>query len=79
MEKLYSAVIKGNNQILVFDVIKGVNAYTINMGNVSIVTGPVITKDKLTVVVKDAKNKTTGKIYSLKTGILSYSFIITNK
>lgn len=76
MDKLYSAVLSHNNQITVFDVKKGVKAYNINLGNVVVINGPIITKDKMTVVVKDHVNKTVGKVYSLKSGILSYSFTV---
>lgn len=76
MNKLYSAAVTGKNNIAVFDVQKGVRTYNISLGNVTIVSGPIITADKLTVVVKDVNNKLTTKVYSLKTGILSYSFAV---
>lgn len=75
MNKLYSAVVS-NNQITVFDVQKGVRAYSISLGNNTVVNGPIITQDKMTIVVKDKQNKTVGKVYSLKSGILSYSFTV---
>jgi hypothetical protein len=78
MDKLYSATVNGKNKIDVFDVNKGVRAYSINLGNITIVNGPIITKDKLTVVVKDSNNRTKGKVFSLKSGVLSYSFAIQN-
>ena len=72
--KIYSAVISGKNKIDVFDVERGVRSYTINLGNVEIINGPVVTYDKLTVVVRTTAGKTMGKVYTLKSGILSYSF-----
>lgn len=78
MDKLYSAAVDGANRIVVFDVIKGVKAYSINLGNVTIINGPLVTKDKLTVVVKNSVNRTVGKVYSLKSGVLSYSFSVKN-
>jgi hypothetical protein len=75
MNKLYSAVVSGKNKVDVFDVNKGVKSYSLNLGSVDIVNGPIITKDKLTIVVKSI-NRTTGRVYNLSTGTLSYSFII---
>lgn len=75
MNKLYSAVVSGKNKVDVFDVNKGVKSYSLNLGSVDIVNGPIITKDKLTIVVKSI-NRTTGRVYNLSTGTLTYSFII---
>ncbi len=74
--KLYSAALDGLNRINVFDVIKGVRAYSINLGSVTVVNGPIITQDKMTIIVKDRNNKSSGRVYSLKSGILSYSFFV---
>jgi hypothetical protein len=76
MKKLYSAVVSGNNAINVFDVNKGVKSYTINLSNDIIINGPIITQDKLTIVVKNREGNTRGKVYSLGTGTLSYTFSI---
>jgi hypothetical protein len=76
MKKIYSATTTGKNNIIVFDVESGVRAYSLNLGNVTIINGPVITKDKLTVVVEDKNGNKKGKVYSLKTGVVSYSFDI---
>jgi len=77
--KTYSAVADGKNKINVFDASSGVRSYSIYLGSVTIINGPIIASDKLTVVVQDSRGKTTGKVYSLKNGILSYSFTINNK
>jgi len=74
MEKLYSAVLAGRNIVNVFDVKKGIKTYSINLGNVEIVNGPVVTQNKMTIVVKDNTGTLRGKVYSLPKGILSYSF-----
>lgn len=74
MEKIYSATTSGKNNIVVFDAASGVRVYNLNLGNVIIVNGPVITKDKLTVVVEDKNGNKKGKVYSLKSGVVSYSF-----
>jgi len=79
MDKLYSAAVEGMNRIVVFDVDKGVKSYTISLGNVTILNGPIITRDKLTIVVKNSVNQTIGKVYSLKSGVLSYSFTVKTK
>jgi len=76
MAKMYSAVVSGKNVISVFDVQKGITSYKINLGDVEIVNGPVITVDKLTIIVKNKQGKMQGKVYSLPKGILSYSFQI---
>lgn len=76
MAKVYSAVASGKNTLSVFDVEKGITSYKINLGDVEIVNGPVITQDRLTVVIKDKQGKMQGKVYSLPKGILSYSFQI---
>jgi len=76
VKKLYSAVLSGKSTIEVFDVLKGIKTYSLNLGNVEIVNGPVVTQDKMTVVVKDASGILKGKVYSLKTGILTYSFAV---
>ena len=73
---MYSAVTSGKNTISVFDVEKGITSYKINLGDIEIVNGPVVTKDKMTIVVKDRQGKMQGKVYSLPKGILSYSFQI---
>jgi hypothetical protein len=74
MAKLYSAVVASKNSISVFDTETGVSSYKINLGDVEIINGPVITQDKLTIVVKDRSGKMQGKVYTLPRGILSYSF-----
>jgi len=74
MTKLYSAVLAGKNTINVFDVKKGIKTYSLNLGSVEIVNGPVVTQDKMTVVTKDSSGKMRGKVYSLPKGILTYSF-----
>lgn len=74
MEKLYSATTAGKNNIIVFDVVTGIRAYSLNLGNVTLINGPIITKDRLTVVVEDKNGNKKGKVYSLKTGVVSYSF-----
>jgi len=76
MSKIYSAVISGKRTIAVFDTAKGITSYKIQLGDVEIVNGPVVTQDKLTVVVKNKQGKMQGKVYSLPKGILSYSFQI---
>jgi hypothetical protein len=76
MVKVYSAVVSGKNTISVFNVENGIASYRINLGDVEIINGPVVTKDKLTVVVKNKQGKMQGKVYSLPKGILSYSFQI---
>jgi hypothetical protein len=76
MSKLYSAAVTSNNNINVFDVEKGVKRYSINTGGGKIINGPIITQDKLTVVVQDVNGITRAKIYSLGKGVLSYSFTI---
>lgn len=74
MNKLYSAVLAGKNTINVFDVIKGIKTYSLNLGGVEIVNGPIVTQDKMTIVVKEPNGNMRGKVYSLPKGILSYSF-----
>ena len=76
MAKQYTAAASGKNTISVYDAERGVLSYKINLGNVDIVNGPVITQDRITVVVKDSQNKMFGKVYTLPRGILSYSFQI---
>jgi hypothetical protein len=76
MAKMYSAVVSNKNTLSVFNVENGIRSYNINLGDVEIVNGPVITQDKLTVVVKNKQGKMQGKVYSLPKGILSYSFQI---
>jgi hypothetical protein len=74
MAKLYSAVISGKSAISVFDTATGISSYKINLGDMEIINGPVVTQDKLTIVVKDKQGKMQGKVYTLPRGILSYSF-----
>lgn len=76
MVKMYSAVVSGKGTLSVFDIEKGITSYKINLGDVEIINGPIVTKDKMTVVIKDKQGKMTGKVYSLPKGILSYSFQI---
>jgi hypothetical protein len=76
VQKLYSAILSGKSTIEVFDVLKGIKTYSLNLGSVEIVNGPVVTQDKMTVVVKDAHGILKGKVYSLRTGILTYSFAV---
>jgi hypothetical protein len=76
MAKMYSAVVSNKNTLSVFNVENGIRSYNINLGDVEIVNGPVITQDKLTIVVKNKQGKMQGKVYSLPKGILSYSFQI---
>jgi len=76
MKALYSAVISGKNKINIFDLIKGVRSYSITLGNVEIVNGPVITHDRMTIVTKDRNGCMSGKVYILPKGVISYSFQI---
>lgn len=76
MKKLYSAVLSGRSKIDVFDVLKGIKTYSLNLGDVEVVNGPIVTQDKMTVVIKDHSGTLRGKVYSLSKGILSYSFAI---
>lgn len=76
MGKLYSAVLTSGNKISVFNIRTGVRSYTISLGNVTVVNGPIVTADKLTIVVKTTQDKMQGRVYSLKSGVLSYSFFV---
>lgn len=76
MDKMYSAVLAGKNVIDVFNVTKGIKAYTLNLGNVEIINGPIVTQDKMTIVIKGKDNITRGKVYNLVKGLLIYSFQI---
>ena len=71
---MYSAVLSGKSTINVFDVLKGIKTYSLNLGAVEIVNGPIVTQDKMTVVVKERSGLSRGKVYSLPKGILLYSF-----
>jgi hypothetical protein len=74
MSKVYSAVLSNKNTLSVFDAEKGIVSFKINLGDVEVVNGPIVTKDKLTVVVKTRQGTMQGKVYTLPRGILSYSF-----
>lgn len=74
MSAIYSAVLTGKNTIKIFDVKKGITTYSLYLGNVEILNGPVVTDNKLTLVVKTTSGRTSGRVYSLPKGILSYSF-----
>ena len=74
MNKLYSAVLAGKNTINVFDVLKGIKSYSLNLGTAEIINGPIVTQDKMTIVTKEANGNVRGKVYNLPKGILSYSF-----
>jgi hypothetical protein len=74
VNKLYSAVLAGKNIINVFDVIKGIKTYSLNLGTAEIINGPIVTQDKMTIVVKERNGNVRGKVYNLPKGILSYSF-----
>lgn len=77
MKAIYSAVVSGKNKINVFNIDKGIKSYTISLGNVEIVNGPVVTHDKMTIVVKDSgTGNISGKVYTLPKGVISYSFQI---
>jgi hypothetical protein len=76
MKSLYSAAACGRNKIEIFNVLKGVKSYTITLGNVDIVNGPVVTHDKMTIVIKTQQGQTQGRVYTLPKGVLSYSFQI---
>ena len=71
---LYSAVLGSKNTIDIINVEKGVTTFRVSVQGFDVVSGPVVTGDKMTVVVKDKLGKTTGRIYTLPKGILSYTF-----
>ena len=73
MAKTYSAVADGHS-ITVFNAEKGVREYTISLGSDTIINGPVVTGDNLSVVVKDPSGKMRGRVYSLARGQIRYSF-----
>lgn len=77
MQKLYSAVLAGKSTVNVFDVKKGIKVYSINLGDVEIVNGPVVTQDKMTIVTRNKFQEMRGVVYSLPKGIRSYSFHIS--
>jgi hypothetical protein len=74
MKSLYSVALYSANKIKVFDINKGVISFTISLGDVTIVNGPIVLQDKMTVIVKTRTGATMGKVYSLPKGVLSYSF-----
>ena len=76
MKALYSAVISGKNKINVFNIEKGVRSYSITLGDVEIINGPVVTHEKMTIVVKDRNGCMFGRVYTLPKGVVSYSFQI---
>jgi len=76
MKSIYSAVISGKNKINVFNIEKGVKSYTISLGDVEIINGPVVTHEKMTIVIKDRSGCMYGKVYTLPKGVISYSFQI---
>jgi tRNA-binding EMAP/Myf-like protein len=76
MNNLYSAVISDNNKISVFDTVTGVRKYSISLGDVQVVNGPIVAGEKITVVVKNKQGKMQGRVYTIKTGVLSYSFFV---
>jgi len=76
MSKVYTAAATGKNVISIFDAERGILSYKINLGNVEIINGPVVTGERITVVIKDIQGKIFGKVYTLPRGILSYSFQI---
>jgi hypothetical protein len=74
MPTIYSAVLTGRNTIKIFDVQKGISTYSLFLGNVEVLNGPVVTNNKMTLVVKTHQGRTSGRVYTLPKGILSYSF-----
>ena len=74
MTTLYSAVLTGKNTVKVFDVQKGISTYSLYLGNVEILNGPIVTNNKMTLVVKTHQGRTSGRVYTLPKGVLSYSF-----
>jgi len=76
MKVIYSAVVSGKNKIDVFNIEKGIRSYSIPLGNVEIINGPVVTQDKMTIVIKDHNNCIVGRVYTLPKGVISYSFQI---
>jgi hypothetical protein len=71
---LYSAALGNQNTIDIINVEKGVVTYRISLAGFQVVNGPIVTADKMTVIIKDSVGRTTGRVYSLPKGILSYSF-----
>jgi hypothetical protein len=76
MSKLYSATLRGKNIVSVFDIEKGIQTYSISLGDVEVINGPVITQDKMTIVVKAKNGNMTARVYNLPKCVLSYSFQI---
>jgi hypothetical protein len=74
---LYSAALGSKNTIDIINIEKGVVTYRISLPGVQVLSGPVVTADKLTVIIKDTAGRTTGRVYSLPKGILSYSFQVS--
>lgn len=75
MYKGYSAV-ADNNVIKVFDTEKGTRAYTISLGVDTLVNGPVVTGDVLSIVTKDPSGRLKGKVYTLSRGTVKYTFSV---
>lgn len=74
---LYTAVMQSKNNIQIFDVLKGVKTYSVNLGQVEVINGPVVTRDKMTIVIKNSSNHLEGRVYTLPRGILNYTFPIS--
>ena len=75
MYKGYSAV-ADNNVIKVFNTEKGTREYTISLGVDTLVNGPVVTGDVLSLVVKDPSGRLKGKVYTLSRGTIKYTFSV---
>jgi len=73
MAKTYSAVADAHS-ITVFNAEKGVREYTISLGSDTIINGPVITGDNLSLVTKNSAGKLRGRVYSLAKGQIRYTF-----
>lgn len=74
---VYTAVLQSKNHIQIFDTLKGVKTFSINLGQVEVINGPVITTDKMTIVIKNNSNRLEGRVYTLPRGMLSYTFPIS--
>lgn len=75
LPKMYSATAI-NNKITIFDVSNGMRVISISLPNETVINGPVVTGDLVSIVTRDNAGVMKGRVYTLPNAALKYSYVV---
>jgi hypothetical protein len=70
---MYVAALTGPDRFAIIDAASGIRVNTVSTGG-KIINGPVVTGDKVTVIIQRSDTAKLGKIYNMPSGSLQTQF-----